>query len=93
MPFTPDSWANSPATSSPITAARLTKLGTQHAEAMADVAADIVDAGSDIGGALSATFVRFVDHITGEVIDPAGTVVIKVNVATGDIDDIVFEGV
>lgn len=42
---------------------------------------------------LSATFVRFVDHITGEPIDPAGTVVIKVNVTTGDIDDIVFEEV
>jgi len=42
---------------------------------------------------LNNTFVRFVDHITGEAIDPAGTVVIKVNVATGDIDDIVFEGV
>lgn len=43
--------------------------------------------------ALSATFVRFVDHITGETISPAGTVVIKVDVTTGDIDDIVFEEV
>lgn len=41
---------------------------------------------------LKATFVRFVDHITGEPI-PARTVVIKVNVTTGDIDDIVSEEV
>ena len=41
---------------------------------------------------LSATYVRFVDHITGEPI-PARTVVIKVDVTTGEIDDIVSEEV
>ncbi|MCC2033055.1 hypothetical protein [Microbacterium allomyrinae] len=47
--------------------------------------------GSVFAAQQAATFVRFVDHLTGESIDPAGTVVIKVNVTTGDIDDIVFE--
>lgn len=57
MPYTPQSWANSPATSSPLTAARLAHIETQHAQALADVAADVSDSGSDIGAALSATFV------------------------------------
>lgn len=61
MPYTPQDWANSPATSTPLTAARLAHIETQYAEARADavidVAADVANPASGIGAALSATFV------------------------------------
>ena len=49
---------------------------------------------SQTSAALSATFVRFVDSVTGDPIDPGDRVVlVKVDTATNTIADIVFEGV
>ena len=58
MPYTKRDWQNSPSTSTPITAAALDDLEQQHDEAMADVAAAVGDPETDIGTALTATFVR-----------------------------------
>lgn len=60
--FTPDAWANNDPTK-PLNAARLAKLGTQYAAAMADVAADVDDETTPIGAALSSTIVSVVGGV------------------------------
>src|SRR5690606_23717794 len=54
-------------------------------------AALVADSGSDTAQALSAQFVTFVDDATGEPITPSGRVIIRVDTATNQIEDIVFE--
>ena len=74
-----------------------TKSNARGEVVFTDVSQDLADGlanpADPFTAQLNSTFVRFVDHITGETIDPAGTVVIKVDVSTGEIDDIVFEEV
>lgn len=55
MGYTKQSWQNNSA-STPLSAERLSHMETQYDEAMAQVAADVADSGTDIGTALNATY-------------------------------------
>ncbi|MHD0301817.1 hypothetical protein [Rhodococcus erythropolis] len=57
-----------------------------------EAVAALVSAGTETRTALDATFVRFVDQ-NGDPLPDGAVTTIHVNTATGDIDDITFEGV
>lgn len=53
MPFTPTAFQNSPSTATPITAAELDKLGTQHAQALADLREGVDSSGDTLAKLLA----------------------------------------
>ena len=53
MPFTPTAFQNSPSTATPITAAELDKLGTQHAQALADLREGVDSSGDTLSKLLA----------------------------------------
>jgi hypothetical protein len=73
MPFTPDEWEDLPSKLTPIVAAALRKLGTQHAAVMADLkgeaGAEIISDQLDNGGpayaAVRALIVEVISELTG----------------------------
>lgn len=70
MPFTPTDFEDSPSTATPITAAELDKLGTQYAQALADVPAASTTVSGKVELATSAETTTGTD--TARAITPSG---------------------